>query len=129
MEMPARGALGGVPDPCHGAVVAGVVVLLVAALLAGGVRAEPAASGGAAVFQTHCAGCHGDSGRADTPGARALKVRPLAGDPALARMQVAAVVTVITSNAKHRCLGALTGVDDAALGLAAGFVRHVAKGR
>lgn len=101
-------------------------LLLAAGMLVTDAAAEP---DGAAVFQAHCARCHGESGKTDTASARALKVRPLAADPTLARMDTAAIVEAIRSNPKHQGIGALAdlGADD--LAAAAAFVRELARGR
>ncbi|MCW5891238.1 MAG: c-type cytochrome [bacterium] len=101
-------------------------VALIALFVTATVAAEP---DGSAVFQRHCATCHGASGRTDTPHARALKVRPLADDPTLAGMDVVAIVEAIRSNPKHQGIGALTDLDAARLTAAAEYVRTLARGR
>jgi mono/diheme cytochrome c family protein len=80
----------------------------------------------AAVFHTHCARCHGESGETDTPGARALKVRPLVGDAALARMTLADLVKAIRTNPKHDAVGALKGVGDRDIEAAARHAKELA---
>lgn len=103
--------------------------LIVVALAARAASAEPGARDGAAVFAARCARCHGESGRADTPSARALKVRPLVDDATLAVMAPAEIAKMVRSDAKHNGVGALRGVDDADLEAAAAFVRGLAKKR
>jgi mono/diheme cytochrome c family protein len=100
-------------------VVAGAALAVVPAW------AEP---DGAAVFQKRCAPCHGASGRTDTPAARALKVRPLADDPVLARMTPSELVHAITSNPKHRGVSALADAAPADIEAAARFVHELAAG-
>lgn len=102
-------------------------VLLGGLVLATGVAS--AAPDGAAVFQARCASCHGPSGRTDTSAARALKVRPLADDPKLARMTPSELVRAITSNPKHRGVNALADADAADIEAAARFVHELAAGR
>ena len=70
--------------------------------LVGAVMASDAGAGGtprdgAAVYAAACARCHGASGKSDTDEARALKVRPLADDPELARMSPREIATAIRS--------------------------------
>jgi mono/diheme cytochrome c family protein len=107
-------------------VVVHPTVLVVAAVLAGSAGAEPMRPDGATVYREQCASCHGERGRSESESARALKVRPLAGDPALARMELGAIVERIRSNAKHRSVGASVDLDDAALSAAAAYVRTLA---
>lgn len=101
-------------------------LLLACGLLAGDAAAEP---DGAAVFQAHCARCHGESGRTDTAAARALKVRPLVNDPQLARMDATAIAEAIRTNPKHQGIGALIDMSPRDLAAAAAFVRELARGR
>ena len=91
--------------------------------------AEPGPADGAAIFKARCARCHGESGRADAPGARALKVRPLVDDATLARMTPADIAKRITSDPKHRALGSVSDLDDTALNTVAVFVRQLARER
>lgn len=99
---------------------------LVGALGLGASVALAAPPEGALVFGAHCARCHGQSGKADTPQARALKVRPLVNDAAIARMTAADVVQAIRSDAKHQSMGSLTDVDDAEMQAVAAFVKGLA---
>lgn len=74
-------------------VVVAVVVLLVA----------PAAWAvdGATVYKESCAKCHGETGKADTPAAKALKVPPLQDDAKVAKMTEQEVAERIKTNEKH----------------------------
>ena len=81
---------------------------------------------GAALFAQHCARCHGESGKAETPSARALKVRPLAGDGTLAKMPTADIVAAIRSDLKHRGVGAPLELNDAEIEAVAVFVKQIA---
>lgn len=107
-----------------------LVSRLLALILVCGLGDTTVAAGpdGAAVFHAHCARCHGESGQTDTSNARPLKVRPLADDAELARMELDAIVEAIRSNPKHRGVGALTDIDPAELRAAAAFVRTLAAG-
>ena len=105
-----------------------MLALLLAAVAFAGAT-ESGRPDGAAVFRARCARCHGESGRTDTAIAHPLKVRPLVGDPALARMTTADLVREIKSNAKHEGVGALTDLDDAELEAAAAFVKKLATTR
>jgi cytochrome c len=98
------------------------------AVIAGGVlvpavgRSEP----GAKMFKARCAPCHGESGAADTPQARALKVPPLIHDHRLSCMSVPDIVQLVKSDPKHR---GVVKLEDAHLEAAAAFVKHLAKQR
>ena len=102
----------------------------IAATLAGGVGMS-CASGpdGGSVFRERCARCHGDSGRSDSVESRALKVRPLVGDAKLAQMAPAEIANAIKSDPKHHSMGALTDLDESALGAAAAYVKKIASER
>ena len=104
-------------------------ILLIGALGADPAVAEPGPQNGAAVFKARCARCHGQTGKTDGPGARALKVRPLANDAKLARMAPADIAKAIKSNARHQAVGALVDLDDTELRAAAVFVKELAKKR
>jgi len=56
---------------------AGVAGVFVAGLIV--VATTTARADGASLFQANCAGCHGATGKADTPMAPILKVPPLSG--------------------------------------------------
>jgi len=105
------------------------IVLLIGALGVGPAVAGSGPQDGAAVFKARCARCHGELGKTDTVGARALKVRPLANDAKLAQMAPADIVKAIKSDPKHQGLDAVVGLDDTELGAAAIFVKQLAKKR
>jgi mono/diheme cytochrome c family protein len=96
-------------EQARGAVVLGLVLALTSL---GGGPAHADGPSGAAVFRTRCAPCHGETGRTDTPIARTLKVRPLAGDTHLAQMTVADLAHAIATNRKHASLRAIQDLDD-----------------
>lgn len=102
------------------------IILLIGVLPVGAVMAD-GPHDGVAVFKARCAKCHGESGKTDTAGARALKVRPLANDAELARMAPADIVKAIKSDPKHQGVGAVNGLEDTELEAAAVFVKKLAK--
>ena len=59
------------------------------------------AADGAAVYKAQCAKCHGDTGKADTGIAKAMKVPPLAGDANVQKMSTADIAARIKGNTKH----------------------------
>jgi len=59
------------------------------------------AADGTAVYKANCAKCHGDTGQADSPVAKAMKVPALAGDAKVAGMADADVAGNIKANQKH----------------------------
>jgi mono/diheme cytochrome c family protein len=103
------------------------IVLVVAAFGVSAAAADP--PDGARIFEARCAKCHGPSGKSDTPEARALKVRPLASDPKLARMTAADLAGAIKADAKHRAIGAPVDLGDADLDAVAKFVKQLSKKR
>jgi mono/diheme cytochrome c family protein len=105
------------------------IVLLVAAVGVAAAAADRRSTDGARIFEARCARCHGPSGKSDTPEARALKVRPLASDPKLARMTAADLAGAIKVDAKHRAIGAPVDLGDADLDAVAAFVKRLAKKR
>jgi mono/diheme cytochrome c family protein len=90
--------------------------LFLCALLASGApidvaHAESAAAEVTAVFRARCARCHGEDGRSDTSLDRVLKVRPIVGDAALARLTRAEIVKAVRTNEKHAGVIDLAGDD------------------
>src|SRR5262245_66360400 len=75
--------------------LAAVTVLLVAGTTAG------AAGEGAALYGAQCARCHGNRGDGDTPSGKAVKIRPLNGDPKLEGAAPAAVAKRIRESPAH----------------------------
>lgn len=82
------------------------------------------AADGAAVFKTHCATCHGESGTSDTTAGKALKVPALKGDEKVGAMSEADVVTRIKENEKHKTVVAKLSADD--LAAVATYVKGIA---
>jgi mono/diheme cytochrome c family protein len=83
------------------------------------------AADGAVVYKGQCAKCHGDTGKADTPTAKALKVRAIAGDAKVAGMSDADLIAQIKGNKKHAALK----LSDADLAAAATYVKQLASGK
>jgi mono/diheme cytochrome c family protein len=83
-----------------------------AALLVLGGTMTALGADGAAVYGANCAKCHGSTGQADTPVAKAMKVPPLAGDAKVTEASQADVVKRIKENPKHAAfIGKLTAED------------------
>ena len=92
--------------------------------------ATPAlAADGAQVFKTHCAKCHGETGKSDTPAGKALKVPALAADAEVGGASVADLVKAIKENAKHAKSGVLKGLSDADVEAAASQAKTLAGGK
>jgi cytochrome c len=81
-----------------------------------------AAADGAAVWKTHCAKCHGETGAADTTAGKTLKTPPLPGNEKVAGMTVADVVAAIKASKKHAGLK----LADTDLEAAAGYTKELA---
>jgi mono/diheme cytochrome c family protein len=102
------------------------VLGITAVVLAGAVPAASAADG-AGIFATNCAQCHGATGHADTPAAKALKAPALAGNAEVAAAGQDDVVTRIKQNPKHGAvLGKLSADDITAV---AAYAKQMAGGR
>lgn len=69
------------------------------------------AADGAAVYKAQCAKCHGETGLADSPAAKAMKAPAIKGDAKIAAMSDADLVTKIKENKKHAALKALSDED------------------
>lgn len=82
------------------------------------------AADGGALFKQHCASCHGESGKADTPAGKAMKVPALAGDAKVAGMSDADVVAAIKANPKHA--GIIKKLTDDDVAAVATFVKGLA---
>jgi mono/diheme cytochrome c family protein len=102
----------------------GRLVMAAAVALVVGTGAAFAADG-AVVYKGQCAKCHGDTGKADTPTAKALKVRAIAGDAKVAGMSDADLIAQIKGNKKHAGLK----LSDADLAAAATYVKQLASGK
>ena len=85
------------------------------------------AADGAAIFKANCATCHGETGKADTPAGKAMKVPALAGDAKVAGMSDADVVAAIKANPKHASIVKKLKDDD--LAAVAAYVKGVAGGK
>jgi mono/diheme cytochrome c family protein len=79
------------------------------------------AADGAAVYKAHCAKCHGETGKADTAAAKAMKVPALAGDAKVAGMSDADLAVQIRANKKHASLK----LNDADLAAVAAYVKQL----
>jgi mono/diheme cytochrome c family protein len=97
------------------------------ALLTLGAATTSLAADGAALFKQNCATCHGPTGKADTPAAKALKAPALAGDANVAGMPDAALVAAIKANAKHSSFIKKLSDDD--LAAVATYVKGLAAGK
>jgi cytochrome c553 len=84
------------------------------------------AADGAEIYKSQCAKCHGESGKADTPVAQALKVPPLAGDADVRKMTLDEVVAKIKENPKHPPV--VKSMSEADLAAAAGHAKELAGG-
>lgn len=89
--------------------------------------ASPTWADGAAVYQANCAKCHGETGKADTPIATAMKVPPLAGDANVQKMSVEDVAKRIKDNAKHP--PTIKALSDADITASAEYVKQLAGGK
>lgn len=76
--------------------MAGLAAVLAAPLLATAADDPPT------VFKAQCAKCHGETGQADTPSGKSLKVKPLAGNAKVAGMGIPEIVEAIKANEKHK---------------------------
>ncbi len=83
------------------------------------------AADGAAIYKAQCAKCHGDTGKADTAAAKAMKVPALAGDAKVAGMSDADLTKQIKENKKHAGLK----VADADLTAVVTYVKQLAGGK
>jgi mono/diheme cytochrome c family protein len=89
--------------------------------------ARATAEDGAAVFKAQCAKCHGETGEADTPAAKTLKVPKLKGDAKVAGMSVDDIVKAVKANEKHKSF--IKKLTDEQIGAAAGVVKQLAGGK
>jgi mono/diheme cytochrome c family protein len=56
----------------------------------------------AAIYKEHCAKCHGDTGRGDTPSGKMLKAPDLVGNAKVTGVSVPDLVKAIQANDKHK---------------------------
>lgn len=80
------------------------------------------AADGAAVYKANCAKCHGDSGKADSPAGKAMKVP--AFEAKLATMSDADIAKQVKGSPKHAAV--LKAVGDEDLAAAAAHVKQLA---
>jgi len=85
------------------------------------------AEDGAAVYKAQCAKCHGESGNADTPAAKTLKVPKLTGDAKVAGMSVPDIVAAVKANEKHKSF--IKKLSDEQITAAAGQAKSLAGGK
>jgi mono/diheme cytochrome c family protein len=94
--------------------------MLAVAVLTGSAAAESA--GG--IFRENCARCHGETGKADRPMSRTLKVAPLVHDARLATMTPEEIARLVREDPKH---AGVAQIRDPDLEAAARFVRELAR--
>jgi mono/diheme cytochrome c family protein len=82
------------------------------------------AEDGAAVFKAQCAKCHGETGEADTPAAKTLKVPKLKGDAKVAGMSVEDIIKAVKENQKHKSF--ITKLSAEQIDAAAGHAKQLA---
>ena len=85
---------------------------------------QATAEDGATVFKAQCAKCHGETGEADTPAGKTLKVPKLKGDAKVAGMSVEDLVKAIKDNSKHKSF--VTKMTDEQVSAAAGHAKQLA---
>jgi mono/diheme cytochrome c family protein len=98
----------------------------VAALLLAAGTSVAFAADGAAVYKSSCAKCHGDTGQADSPSAKALKAPAIAGNAGIAGMSEADLIAKIKANKMH---GGLKSLTDADLAAVAAYAKQLAGGK
>jgi mono/diheme cytochrome c family protein len=101
--------------------------LFLTTAMALGLAGAALAADGAALFKQHCATCHGETGKADTPVSKALNVPPLAGDAKVAGMSDADIAAKIKSNEKHKSF--IAKLSDADVAAVRTFVKGLATGK
>jgi mono/diheme cytochrome c family protein len=80
-----------------------VVAATALIVLAGsGIIARAGDEDPAAVYKEHCAKCHGDTGRGDTPSGKMLKTPDLVGNAEVAGTPVPDLVKAIQASEKHK---------------------------
>jgi len=85
---------------------------------------QATAEDGAAVFKAQCAKCHGETGEADTPAGKTLKVPKLKGDAKIAGMSNDDIVKLVKENAKHKSF--ITKLSAEQIDAAAGHAKQLA---
>jgi mono/diheme cytochrome c family protein len=102
-------------------------LILTTMVVAGVALVTPAratAEDGAAVFKAQCAKCHGETGEADTPAGKTLKVPKLKGDAKVEGMSLDDIVKAMKANEKHKSF--ITKITDEQITAAAGVAKQLA---
>ena len=86
------------------------VLSILGSLLLASVSAS--ADDGAALYDAHCAQCHGADGRADTAMGRAMKVASLVDSKWAAEGSGEALVAAFRANTKHKAVASKVSDDD-----------------
>jgi len=76
------------------------------------------------VFKAQCAKCHGETGEADTPAGKTLKVPKLKGDAKIAGMSDDEIVALVKGNAKHKSF--ISKLSAEQIAAAAGHAKQLA---
>jgi mono/diheme cytochrome c family protein len=84
------------------------------------------AADGAAIYKSRCASCHGDTGHADSPAAKAMKAPAIAANAAIAGTADADLIKKIKETKQHAALKSLTDDDLAAVTT---YVKSLAGGK
>ena len=85
------------------------------------------AAEGAQIYKDRCAKCHGDTGKADSPAAKALKTPVLAGNAKIAAMADADLTKAIATNSKHAAF--MKTVSEADVAAVAAYVKQLASAK
>ncbi len=88
-----------------------------------------AAENGAALFQSKCAACHGKTGAADTPIAKAKNIKDL-GSPEIQKLTDAELTDMIANGGKNKVKGhdfKAKGITDEQIKALVGFIRTLKK--
>ena len=96
-----------------------MVAVVVLVMSSGAARAAD----GAALYKSRCASCHGDTGDADSPMAKAMKVPALAGNATVSGMADADLIAKIKGIKQHAGAKSLTDADFSAV---ATYVKQLA---
>lgn len=105
----------------------GFRVLLGAAALLVASSSSLWAEGGADLFKTQCAKCHGDTGKSDTAVGKKMNIPPLAGDAKIAAMSGDDISKQLLAAEKHpKAVKNMSAADAAAV---AAYVKQLAGGK
>ena len=103
------------------------IAILAVAILAAAAHSPAARADGASLYAANCAKCHGPTGNADTPVAKAMKVASLHDPKIAAAGGPAFVADHIRTDARHAMVSKALSDDD--LKAIAAFVQTLASGR